>query len=113
MRFRIGIHSGEVAVDGGDLLGAGVNLAARLQFMAEPGGIFISRPVYEQVVSKLPVPFDDLGVRRPKNCDRDIEIYRVRTGHERTASGEPAKDRQVNGKEMSPEGRIDGFVLTA
>ena len=57
MRFRIGIHLGDVMVDGGDLFGEGVNLAARLQSLAEPGGILISQPVYQQVRSKLRIGF--------------------------------------------------------
>ena len=80
MRFRIGVHLGDVMVDGDDLLGDGVNLAARLQTMAEPGGILISQQVYDQVHSKLPVSFDYLGEKRPKNIDYDIPIYRVFSG---------------------------------
>jgi adenylate cyclase len=77
MRFRIGVHLGDVMVDGNDLFGEGVNLAARLQALAEPGGILISEPVYQQVRSKLPIGFAYLGERRPKNFPEDVRIYGV------------------------------------
>lgn len=81
LRFRIGIHLGDVIVDGDDLLGEGVNLAARLQTMAPTGGILISRPVYDQVHAKLAVGFDYLGDKRPKNFSHDVSIYQVTTQH--------------------------------
>lgn len=77
LRFRIGVHLGDVMVDDGDLLGEGVNLAARLQTMAEPGGILISQQVYDQVRSKLSVAFEYLGQKRPKNFVMDVPVYRV------------------------------------
>jgi adenylate cyclase len=77
LRFRIGVHLGDVMVDGDDLLGEGVNLAARLQSMAEPGGILISQQVYDQVQKKLSVGFEYLGERRPKNFAEDVAVYRV------------------------------------
>ena len=77
MRFRIGVHLGDVMVDSGDLFGEGVNLAARLQGMAEPGGILISQAVYEQVRSKLSVGFEFLGQHRPKNLDEPVPVYRL------------------------------------
>ena len=80
MSFRIGIHLGDVIVDGDDLLGEGVNLAARLQSMAEPGDVLISQQVYDQVHAKLSVGFDYVGDRRPKNYSRDVPVYRVAGG---------------------------------
>jgi adenylate cyclase len=80
LRFRIGIHLGDVIVDGDDLLGEGVNLAARLQTMAEPGGILISRQVYDQVRGKLSVGFEYLGEKRPKNFAQDVAVYRISRG---------------------------------
>src|SRR6201988_3575150 len=67
MRFRIGINLGDVMVDGSDIYGDGVNVAARLQELAEPGGVVISRSVYDQVHNKLSVGFDCLGERPMKN----------------------------------------------
>lgn len=77
LRFRIGVHLGDVIVDGGDLLGEGVNLAARLEAMALPGDILISQQVYDQVHSKLSVAFDYVGERRPKNYSQDVPVYRI------------------------------------
>ena len=83
LRFRIGIHLGDVIVDGDDLLGEGVNLAARLQTMAEPGGVLVSRQVYDQVHSKLTVGFEYLGEKRPKNYSEDVQVYCVSLGQEK------------------------------
>jgi adenylate cyclase len=76
-QFRIGVHLGDVMVDGDDLFGDGVNLAARLEGMAEPGGMLISQPVYDQVHAKLEVGFDYLGPQRPKNLGAEVPVYRV------------------------------------
>lgn len=80
MWFRIGINLGDVMVDDDDLYGEGVNIAARLQELAEPGGIMISRPVYDQVRNKLSIGFDYLGERSVKNVALPVPSYRVRTG---------------------------------
>jgi len=77
MRFRIGIHLGDVMVDRGDLFGEGVNMAARLQGMAEPGGVLISQAVYDQVHAKLAIGYQHLGERRAKNLARGVSIYRL------------------------------------
>jgi adenylate cyclase len=77
MNFRIGVHLGDVMVDGGDLFGEGVNLAARLQAMAEPGGVLISQAVYDQVRSKLAIGYELLGRRRPKNLTDPVTVYRL------------------------------------
>lgn len=77
MRFRIGINLGDVMVEGTDLYGDGVNIAARLQERAEPGGILISGPVYDQVRSKLAVGFDCLGSQQVKNVATPVRSYRV------------------------------------
>jgi len=88
LRFRIGVHLGDVMVDGQDLLGEGVNLAARLQSMAEPGGILISQQVYDQVQKKLSVGFEYLGEKRPKNFEETVAVYSV--GGEGVARPRPA-----------------------
>jgi adenylate cyclase len=76
MRFRIGINLGDVMVDGSDIYGDGVNVAARLQELAEPGGVVISGSVYDQVHKKLSLGFDCLGQREMKNVAPVIS-YRV------------------------------------
>ncbi|ANP46646.1 adenylate/guanylate cyclase domain-containing protein [Candidatus Viadribacter manganicus] len=75
LRFRIGVHLGDVLIDGDDLLGEGVNLAARLQSMAEPGGILISQQVFDQVQKKLSVGFNYLGEKQPKNFEEGVRVY--------------------------------------
>lgn len=79
MRFRIGINLGDVMVDGSDIFGDGVNIAARLQELAEPGGVVISASVYDQVHNKLSLGFDCLGQRQMKNVVPVIS-YRVAMG---------------------------------
>ncbi|WP_407160401.1 adenylate/guanylate cyclase domain-containing protein [Bradyrhizobium sp. STM 3557] len=79
MRFRIGINLGDVMVDGSDIFGDGVNIAARLQELAEPGGIVVSAPVYDQVHNKLSVGFDCLGQQQLKNV-APVTSYRVTVG---------------------------------
>jgi adenylate cyclase len=77
MQFRIGVHVGDVMVDGENLLGDGVNIAARLENLAEPGAICVSAVVRDQVGNKLPVRFDDLGDQQVKNVAQPIRVYRV------------------------------------
>jgi adenylate cyclase len=77
MRFRIGINLGDVMVEKGDLFGDGVNVAARLQGLADPGGILVSGTVHDLVKDKLTVGFDFLGARSLKNLASDVPVYRV------------------------------------
>jgi adenylate cyclase len=88
MRFRIGINVGDVMVEEGDLFGEGVNVAARLQGLAEPGSILISGPVHDLVRSKLAIAYEFLGPQRVKNITSEIPVYRVRLGGE-GRSGQP------------------------
>jgi adenylate cyclase len=76
--FRIGINLGDVIAEGEDIFGDGVNVAARLEALAEPGGICVSRVVRDQVRDKLDFAFDDLGEQQVKNIARPVRIYRVR-----------------------------------
>ena len=78
MLFRIGINLGEVLIDGDDILGDGVNIAARLEGIAEPGGICVSDDVYRQVSGKLDVSFEDMGSQQLKNIARPVHAYRAR-----------------------------------
>jgi adenylate cyclase len=75
--FRIGINVGDIIIDGDDIFGDGVNVAARLQTLAEPGGICVSRVVRDQVLDKLSFTFDELGAQQVKNIARPVEVYRV------------------------------------
>ncbi len=103
LHFRIGVHLGDVMVDGDDLLGEGVNLAARLQTMAEPGGILISQQVYDQVHAKLSVEFDYLGEKRPKNFSEDVAVYRVSRGKKQRNLGKKKHSARKTGPSRTPE----------
>jgi TolB-like protein/class 3 adenylate cyclase len=78
IRFRIGINLGDVIVEEHDIFGDGVNIAARLETLAEPGAICISRVVRDQVRDKLDYTFEDSGEQHVKNIARPVRIYRVR-----------------------------------
>ena len=73
--FRIGINLGDIIGDGDDIYGDGVNIAARLEALAEPGGVCISRVVRDQIRDKLPYPFDDMGEQNVKNIARPVRVY--------------------------------------
>jgi adenylate cyclase len=92
IRFRIGINVGDVIVDDGDIFGDGVNVAARLEALAEPGEICVSATVREHVGEKLPIGFSDFGEHQVKNIARPVHVYRIET---RLADGPAA--------EISPE----------
>src|ERR1700732_3720064 len=78
IRFRIGINLGDIIVDGDDIFGDGVNVAARLEALAEPGGIWISRMVRDQIRDKLAYAFQDLGEQSVKNIARPVRVYALR-----------------------------------
>lgn len=78
MAVRIGINLGDVIVEPDDIYGDGVNVAARLEGLARPGGIVVSRAVRDHVCEKLPIGFDDLGPQRVKNMDRPVHAFRIR-----------------------------------
>ena len=77
LAFRIGINVGDIIVEDGDILGDGVNVAARLEGLAEPGGICIARNVWNQVKAKLGLPFEPMGEHRVKNIAEPITVYRI------------------------------------
>jgi adenylate cyclase len=73
--FRVGIHQGDIVVDGQDILGDGVNVAARLETMCVPGGICVSGVVYDEMAGRLVLPFEDRGEQQVKNIARPIRVY--------------------------------------
>jgi adenylate cyclase len=75
IHFRVGINLGDVIADGGDLFGDGVNVAARLEALSEPGGLCLSQAVWEQVRDKLPYAFEDVGEREVKNIARPVRVF--------------------------------------
>src|SRR6266478_1690961 len=89
MEFRIGINLGDILIEGEDILGDGVNVAARLEGIAEPGGICVSASAYEQVRGKTALVFQDLGERQLKNIERPVRVYVVRAAED-DAGAKPA-----------------------
>src|SRR5215472_2217690 len=78
IRFRIGINLGDVIAEGNDIFGDGVNVAARLEALAEPGGICVSGTVHDQIRDKLPYPLEDRGEQNVKNIARPVRVYALR-----------------------------------
>jgi adenylate cyclase len=92
IEFRIGVHQGDIVVEDGDIFGDGVNVAARLEGLAEPGGICVSARVQEDVAGRLDLTFEDLGEQSLKNIARPIYVYRVRLeGVKSQSSGKPVE----------------------
>jgi adenylate cyclase len=79
IEWRIGINLGDVIVEGDDLYGDGINIAARIEALADPGGVFVSNTVHDHVRDRLPFAFEDLGEQQVKNIARPVRVYRVRT----------------------------------
>src|SRR5713226_3372271 len=78
IEFRVGIHQGDIIIDGGDIFGDGVNIAARLEGLAEPAGICVSSRVQEDAQGKLDITFENIGKQQLKNIVRPVRVYRVR-----------------------------------
>src|SRR4051794_32253403 len=78
IELRIGINLGDVIVEGDDLYGDGVNIAARVESLADAGGGFVSNTVHDHVRDRLPFVFEDLGEQQVKNITRPVRVYRVR-----------------------------------
>ena len=88
IEFRIGIHQGDIVVEDGDIFGDGVNVAARLEALAEPGGICVSARVREDTMGRLDLAFEDIGQQQLKNITRPVRVFRVVTQGQRVP--EPA-----------------------
>jgi TolB-like protein/class 3 adenylate cyclase len=84
IEFRIGVHQGDIVVEDDDIFGDGVNVAARLEGLAEPGGICVSARVQEDVAGRLDIAFEDIGEQILKNIARPVRVYRVRDMPTRT-----------------------------
>jgi TolB-like protein/class 3 adenylate cyclase len=107
IRYRVGINLGDIVVEGDDIFGDGVNIAARLEEMAEPGGLRISGTAYDQLKQKVNAGYEDLGEVRVKNIEEPVRVYRVMLGPE-------AVGRVIGEKRPSstprPLGRIAAVV---
>ena len=101
-RFRVGINVGDVMIEDDDIFGDGVNVAARLQEIAEPGEVYISRSARDQIRDKLDVPLEDLGERQVKNIARPVRVFRVQIESSQTAPS-PAQERTPNVRPQASE----------
>ena len=88
--FRIGVHLGDIIVEEDDIYGDGVNIAARLEALADAGGICLSQQAYDQIETKLDVNFEDLGEQNVKNIARKIHVFKI------LKEGERSKQRKIN-----------------
>lgn len=101
IEFRIGIHVGDIIIDDNDIFGDGVNIAARLEGIAEPGGVCISDDTYRQVRGKVEIGWDDLGPQTLKNIAESMRAWRVQLGGQGAAKPQP----------VSPAGRAQPLAL--
>jgi adenylate cyclase len=102
IQFRIGINVGDIISDDNDIYGDGVNVAARLEALAEPGSIMVSRVVHDQVQDKLSFDFKDMGEQTVKNIARPIGVHRV----ELTESAIPKQTAVAGKPEVVPPERL-------
>ncbi len=93
LQFRIGVNLGEVIVDRDDIYGDGVNVAARLESLADPSGVCVSGAVFEQVNGKLDIGFEDMGDQEVKNIAAPVRAYRIVTGHSMLTDAPPLQDK--------------------
>ena len=78
LKFRMAVHLGDIIDDGKDIYGEGINIASRLEGIAEPGGICISGDVFNQVQNRIPAVYEDIGLQEVKNVAKPIQAYAVR-----------------------------------
>ncbi len=83
IEIRVGVNLGDIVIDGEDILGDGVNLAARLEGLADPGGICISGAAFDQVDGKLDLAFENMGEQKVKNIEKPVRVYRIRISSQR------------------------------
>jgi adenylate cyclase len=88
IEFRMGINIGDIIIEDDDIFGDGVNIAARLEALAEPGGICLSAAAHEQVRDRLDIAFDDLGEQQVKNIARPVRMFRAQLGKPKAAAAE-------------------------
>jgi TolB-like protein/class 3 adenylate cyclase/tetratricopeptide (TPR) repeat protein len=106
--FRIGVNLGDVLVENGDLLGDGVNVAARLEQLCEPGGVLVSGTAYDHLQGKLGLPLDFTGDQQVKNISRPIPTYSVRM-----AGGKPATPLKTKAARRFPRGTVALLLVLA
>jgi class 3 adenylate cyclase len=109
--FRVGINLGDVIAEPDDIYGDGVNVAARLEALAEAGGICVSRVVRDQIRNKLPYPFEDRGEQSVKNIARSVRVYALRPEASAAAPKTRSMDYRTDGSSARPRRRrLVGFI---
>jgi class 3 adenylate cyclase len=112
MLFRIGVNLGDVMIKDGDLLGDGVNIAARLQSIADPGGICVSSSIADQIEGKLNLRLESMGEPEMKNIGRPIRVFRIGTGVPRPAdSARPSATRRGQGRPWAVAGAVIALAV--
>jgi class 3 adenylate cyclase len=113
--FRVGINLGDVIAEPDDIYGDGVNVAARLEALAEPGGICVSRVVRDQIRDKLPYPFEDKGEQSVKNIARSVRVFALRpeTIAELPAASTPAIPRRRRAAPRAVAAAVAGALVLA
>ena len=102
IEFRVGVNLGDVIIDGDDIQGDGVNVAARLEGLAEPGGVCVSGMVYEGVRDRIDIPFEDMGEQEVKNIDRPVQVWRWLAHDGAAPPGLPGARAQLGASEPLP-----------
>jgi adenylate cyclase len=110
IQFRVGINVGDIIIDDDDIYGDGVNVAARLEGLAEPGGIMVSRVVHDQVQDKLGFEFDDMGEQAVKNIARPVGVHRIHLTERASASIAPAAGKIERAASERPSIAVLPFV---
>ncbi|MEP1207379.1 MAG: adenylate/guanylate cyclase domain-containing protein [Rhizobiaceae bacterium] len=105
LQFRIGVNLGEIIVREDDIFGNGVNLAARLEALSEPGGICISEDVHRQTEGAIDAKFEDMGAQQLKNIDKPVNTYRL------VSAGQPVEPARADDAELAPTQRPSIAVL--
>ena len=103
LEFRMGINIGDIMDDGDDIYGDGVNVAARLEAAADPGGIFVSADVYSQVRRRTDYTFEDMGEQEMKHISTPVHVFRIVLGHRRNITPPPLPDCLTS----APMGQIE------
>ena len=106
IEFRVGIDVGDIIVDGGDIFGDGVNVAARLEALCEPGGLCISRVARDHIRDKLAFPFVDLGEQKVKNIGRAIRAFGLTAEAVAAGPGETLPRSMISAEPMQIETKL-------
>ena len=104
--YRVGVNLGDVLIEGDDILGEGVNIAARLEAICEPGGVLVSSTAHEHVRGRIDAEFIDLGEKALKNITRPVRAYAIKNGSAGVAAGARRRRVEHSGSSASIDGRL-------